>query len=510
MAGGERHAGTVKTFNGQWGFVSTPDHEGDVFAHLKDSPGLAALRPGEAVEFDLVVKAGGKHNGAQAVNVARVSAGGAYLDARAGHAAGQVQHQMLYTENGDVGEEVHGPGQQQYMGTVVHFRPEKGWGLLECPSLDDPKLFFGVKDNPMLTGRTLVQGDEIQFDLGANEEGRPRAEHAELALRTLEQLVGCRVRGVIKTFRDGWGFAHSDRFEGDVLLGRATMGQAGLNFGVSQGDVIEFEVAAGTGGQRFQAVAPQLISQAAPRMPSRQLQQVPLIMQMRGPPPVRGHDRSRTPPPMGRTPLAVRQFGMPAPGISARPGQRMSGVIASFKDDWGLLEASSLPERLFFGLRDNPQLSMSDVAEGQPVTFEVGTNPKNGRPRAMNMSAASTPGSRGGSPRGGPPAWATSGGGPPAYATRPPQAPGRISPGSWGGGVVAAGVAGERVQGVVKSFKDGWGFASSDACGGDVLLGRNTLQKEGLSQLLAPGDILEFELRSGANGKWQAEGVRKL
>lgn len=70
---GQHLRGVVKSFKGGWGFINSPNFDGDLFVSQKANSHLQPneLQPGEAVEFEVVsdVKS---DRGAQAVNVKRV------------------------------------------------------------------------------------------------------------------------------------------------------------------------------------------------------------------------------------------------------------------------------------------------------------------------------------------------------------------------------------------------------------------------------------------------------
>ena len=61
--------------------------------------------------------------------------------------------------------------------------------------------------------------------------------------RTSQQLVGETVQGRVKSFRSGWGFVNSSRFEGDVFVGvKANKHLEPL--GLQPNELVQFELAA--------------------------------------------------------------------------------------------------------------------------------------------------------------------------------------------------------------------------------------------------------------------------
>jgi len=522
---GTRVMGTCKSWKDQWGFLTTEGMEGDIFVHLRENPGLGGgLQPGEQVEFEITTGSGANSSMAKAYNVQKLSA------------------------------EPTG----SYEGVVTSFR--EGWGLIESSSLSE-KLYCGLRDNPQLKSKSLIPGDQVYFDLGTNStNGKPKAINVTLKLCEQSELVGQRVRASVKSFQDGWGFANSDRFPGTIMLGKKNMSASGIGF-LSPGDIVEFEVAAGPSG-KFEALKIQAVQMQGfmPRMASAP----PPRMAASGP-----RDRSRSPYGHANGTLALAQ---PAPPTTPHPG-RMYGTVRTFRHGWGFLTSPQLTGDIYVNLVQSPKLEGEALVAGEAVTFELqhrASADRNNGSQAVNVqrtSAASQPPP----PRSNPPPpnqYTIT----PAYMQG--QGPGfsqgnkagkstfyhgtmamvREKDG-WGwiksptvnGDIffgmrdnpqllelpklgdqlsfeiavdpksgrnkalkAAHSLAGQRVQGVVKSFKDGWGFATSEGIEGNVLIGKKSLQASGVDGTsLMPGDWLEFELKAAAKG-YEAQSIRKM
>jgi len=500
-----RYSGTVKSFRGQWGFLTADGVEGDVFLHVKDSPAVAnsVLKVGETLEFDL--SSGGPNNEARALNATRPDGGnGESYDGIGGGGGG---------------------GEGVLAGTVKSFR--HGWGLIMSASLEG-RLFFGERHNPRCREGLLLPGDEVTFEIAQNPaNGRDMAVNVQVAVKDQSELLGQRVGGLVKSFQDGWGFATSPRFQGTVLLGRKHVMAAGIALQV--GEQVEFVVSTSPNG-KYEATG---ISKAgmgampmappprfaltnnggAARDRSRSAgqgqyhgqvktfrdgwgflfsDQLPgdIYVKMRdspslGEPLQQGETVSfdlvyrndQTEKNNGATAVNVQRLGghggpaaaqrqtqwqgrpMAAPSTGAVSTQH-TGTLVEFKpppESWGWLESPSCPSQVFFGLRDNPQLQAMPKV-GDSMVFELGAGPK-GRSKAIN---------------------------------------------------VATSMVGQRVQGVISNLYEGWGFASTDGIAGKVMVGKKSLMASGLdATMFQVGETLEFELNMAAKG-YEALNIKKV
>jgi len=506
--------GTVKLFRGQWGFLTAEDVDGDVFLHLNDSPALAniELKVGETVSFELT--SGGPNNEARAINAARLDS------------------------------DDEGSSSAVLTGHVKSLR--RGYGLIDSPSLEG-SMYFGERDNPQLKEGELSPGDEVTFELATNpSDGRNKAVKVSTVVKEQSACVGTRVRGAVKSFQEGWGFATSTRFAGTILLGRKHVSAAGV--GLQVGDVVEFEVALAPNG-KHEAVNITKVGMAGMWQP---------------------------PPPAGLPRLALTNGGGAAVQAGARdrsrtphaaPQGQYTGQVKTFRDGWGFLVSDQVPGDIYVKMQNSPNLGQP-LQPGEAVSFDIvwrtEQSARNNGATAMNVQrlggsgcmALVVPPPPQGQPWGGkggfaPPA-------PPAMRAISSQHVGTLvqfkpPPDSWGflesptcdsqvffgmrdnpqlqalpnvgdklafelaagpkGRSKAINVApsmiGQRVNGVIRNVYEGWGFASTDGIPGKIMVGKKALTASGLdASMLQVGENIEFEVSMAAKG-YEAVNIKK-
>eukprot|EP00747_Dinoflagellata_sp_TGD_P089024 gnl/TRDRNA2_/TRDRNA2_164195_c1_seq1.p1 gnl/TRDRNA2_/TRDRNA2_164195_c1~~gnl/TRDRNA2_/TRDRNA2_164195_c1_seq1.p1 ORF type:complete len:513 (+),score=96.15 gnl/TRDRNA2_/TRDRNA2_164195_c1_seq1:180-1541(+) len=109
-------------------------------------------------------------------------------------------------------------------------------------------------------------------------------------------------------------------------------------------------------------------------------------------------------------------------GSRSTDAERVQGTVKSFKDQWGWIESSQMDSDVFAHVED---VVVGVLQKGAAVTFEVGTDEKSGKPRALHIEVHNN---QLGSSR----------------------------------------MSGNRLSGSVKQFKDPWGWISSSSVEGDV------------------------------------------
>eukprot|EP00927_Polykrikos_kofoidii_P048949 TRINITY_DN43109_c0_g1_i1.p1 TRINITY_DN43109_c0_g1~~TRINITY_DN43109_c0_g1_i1.p1 ORF type:complete len:600 (-),score=100.54 TRINITY_DN43109_c0_g1_i1:97-1827(-) len=556
----QRLTGTVRSFQGDWGFLKSEGVDGDIFVHLKDCDNTAnPLSPGDTVEFDLTSGAGG--NQARATNISRC------VEARG---------DAVLTEYGNLNFSGQGEALGTYSGVFASFRD--GWGLILSDSLPE-KLYCSQKDNPRLREVVPVPGDNVTFDLGTNSrDGRNKAINARVAPKEQMELVGQRVQGTVKSMRESWGFADSPRFIGGILLGTKNLAAAGLANVLRYGEPIEFEVAPGSKGQ---CEAINICRTQAPSavMPVYQGQPPQQHFPIQAPMPAAngfcGSARERSRTPKGDASQA-------APPATNGGQARITGTVRTCKDGWGFLVSPQVQGDVYMNMRDSPGLA-TPLMPGEQVTFSLafkqGTSRNNGamamdvtrgvdcgvslpqqqQPSAIGSIQPMSGGFGGQTPQSGGPGFGgggdtygggDNGGGAPGMGKRQsgtlvmfrdgwgwieaPLLGGQIFFGlrdnpqvTWTPTVgealdfdiapgpkdrhkavnVCASIAGQRVQAPVKSMRDGWGFAAYEEVSGGVLLGKKNLMLAGISDLQV-GEMLEFDLAPAAKG-FEARNIRK-
>jgi len=480
--------GTVKLFRGQWGFLTAEDVDGDVFLHLNDSPALAniELKVGETVSFELT--SGGPNNEARAINAARLDS------------------------------DDEGSSSAVLTGHVKSLR--RGYGLIDSPSLEG-SMYFGERDNPQLKEGELSPGDEVTFELATNPaDGRDKAVKVQRVVKVLSACVGQTVRGAVKSFGEGWGFATSTRFAGQILLGRKQVSAAGVALQV--GDSIEFEVATcpngkheainitkvGTAGMWSPlppAGPPRLALAAPPRLalaaPPRLALATPPRLALATPPRL----ALATPPRLALASpprLALANGGGAAAQAGARdrsrtpraaPRGQYVGQVKWFRDDWGFLVSDQVSGDIFAKTRDCPNLGQP-LQPGEAVSFDIVRRTESSKNNGVAATNVQRLGGGGCTALAAPPAtprqpWGGRGG----LAPAAPPATGAVSSQQHVGTVVQ-----------VKPPPDSWGFLESPTCDRIFFGMRDNPQLEALPSV---GDTLVFEVGVGPKGRNRAINV---
>eukprot|EP00929_Paragymnodinium_shiwhaense_P119171 TRINITY_DN9104_c0_g1_i1.p1 TRINITY_DN9104_c0_g1~~TRINITY_DN9104_c0_g1_i1.p1 ORF type:complete len:552 (+),score=114.01 TRINITY_DN9104_c0_g1_i1:93-1748(+) len=177
--------GNVRSFRDNWGFVTSPMFDGDVFVGLKDNRHLPGLAEGEQVQFTIGVQQNGK---CVALNVTVLPGGGAVggpitplVGGRIAAAGGRDRSRSRRRGRGgrrggggsrDLSQMV---GSEQ-TGWIKSFKA--GWGFVNSDAFDGD-LFIGMKDNGHL-GQEPNQGDRVSFTVGQQKNGKLQAVNVEL------------------------------------------------------------------------------------------------------------------------------------------------------------------------------------------------------------------------------------------------------------------------------------------------------------------------------------------
>jgi len=444
--------GWVKSFKDTWGHINSNRFNGDVFLGLKANKhlvGVASLTKGVHVEFTVAPS----HKGAagmQALNVkvlGGIGTGG--VEAVSGFAAL--------------------PGGMVQLGAAA--------------------------SNPEALAAVQMMG--VGGVGGAMASMRPEA------------LVGCRLEGMIRRFKDNWGFIVSPSFEGDLFVHRGSSPNLGT---LSTGDAVCFDIAQQSSG-KCHAINVQPAGMAASL----------------------GMTRS--------SPLASLE------------GQRVIGQIRSFTGSWGFATSASFAGDIFIGSKSNPHLG--PLNPGDPVEFNVsrssggksmtgfeGINVQVIGGESAGLMDATTLGDAGAMAgmtgatadnlammnaaaqanqallmqgvgvSGLAGVTGVAGGnltmmGTAAAGTSRSRSP-RISATRTGGdtGRQDASLAGAAVTGWIKSFKGDWGFVNSQSFDGDLFIGLRS--NPHLPGVLSAGDPVMFQISVGPGGKAEAINVQGL
>lgn len=215
---------------------------------------------------------------------------------------------------------------ERLSGTVLSFVPSSGCGTIRS-HLFEGELFFQAENiMPEFQCHQLVDGELIEFDVQANDQGRPHAVAIKPMLgKKPSECIGQRLRGYVRRCAERWGFLNSAAFDGDLFVHRDNLlpgpdkpsdGQPPLR----AGQAVEFDVAV---DDRGRTVAKQITTCAMLR---------------------------------------------PSDWI----GHRLRGYIRSFQGAWGFINSDRFAGDLFVH-RDSlmPQHISAQLSVGIVVEFDV-------------------------------------------------------------------------------------------------------------------------------------------
>merc|ERR1719491_410309 len=219
---GQRCQGTIRNFRGDWGFIISPQFDGDLFIGKNSNPGAESLQAGDAVVFEVTAQSNGK---CQALNVQSV---GTSLESLIG---------------------------QRASGVVRKF--EGNWGFITS-TMFTGDVFVGLNGNKHLTN-PLAMGDQVEF-LVQRSCGKSGCEATDVQILghgatppdnlaamlasgqscALAQLIGRKCSGVVRKFDGNWGFITSKMYTGDLFVG--LNGNKHVTTPLEVGDMVEFQV----------------------------------------------------------------------------------------------------------------------------------------------------------------------------------------------------------------------------------------------------------------------------
>jgi len=233
---GQQHHGICKTFNGTWGFLQSPEIDGDVFCHVRDSPhdAISRMMPGEAVKFHVVQGSSSKqNNGLTALNVQRQGV----ADFQEGE-----QHQGV--ADFQEGEWVTGTL------TKIH------GSMAFCSVLGtEGDVLLGercLRDSGMSL-MALQIGQSVSLKVVQGTKGYHATSISQLSQRWHQPSprwqASQRVIGTVKKVHGANGFCSVPGVAIDVLLGSRSLLEAGVNLAMLQvGENLTFELSEGPKG----------------------------------------------------------------------------------------------------------------------------------------------------------------------------------------------------------------------------------------------------------------------
>mmetsp|Transcript_6207 Transcript_6207/g.11271 ORF Transcript_6207/g.11271 Transcript_6207/m.11271 type:complete len:632 (-) Transcript_6207:36-1931(-) len=546
---GTRYNGWVRSFRGDWGFINSNAISGDLFVGLKSNKRLANLREGDQVSFEVKNEA----SKPEAVNVVLVSH--ASLGVPTTTTAPMPSLSLVQSTGPSVRAQVGHLMGHELMGRIKNFKDT--WGFVVSESFDGD-LFIHQKNNPQL-GK-VGTGDPVKFEVAEDQNsiGNFNAVNAQVLKEDLLGLVGQHLRGVVKSFKSGWGFINSQRFDGDLFVGHKANNHLEL-MGLQPGEAVEFEVVSDAKSDRgAQAVNVKRVE----ALPMAMSTAVPMMTMAPGAVPGAAAYRAFANAGRGvkrpeelvgnRVHGTIRSFreswgfvvseafegdlflhqgsnpgilGLQAgtsilfdismgaggrahatsvqvapPGPDSMVGQRCRGQVRSFRDTWGFVVSSDFYGDLFFGTRSNPALASRSPKEGDQVEFTVAVQQSANSPKpqyeavqvAFVNGAAYTQGFQHRSPV--------------VHAARDHSRTPRPAGARSGD---AHSYIGHRLEGWIRSYKGEWGFVNSSQFTGDLFVGAK-YNTNLVGAQVQPNQRISFEVSQGTGGKLEAINVQLM
>jgi len=250
--GGHRLRGWVRSFRETWGFLNSLEFEGDLFVGLKANPHLLGLVQDEEVEFE-ISNDRGKREAVQVHSLGLPNPEGLGIAPQ----AADISNVACVAPGRALRAQVEHLVGQQVEGLIKSFK--ENWGFVNSLSFVGD-LFLHSRSNPQLGVANV--GDPLLFEIAEdlNAAGGYHAINAVVLKTDVQQLVGETVQGRVKSFRSGWGFVNSSRFEGDVFVGvKANKHLEPL--GLQPNELVQFELAADDTQSGIHAIRVQRLGQ---------------------------------------------------------------------------------------------------------------------------------------------------------------------------------------------------------------------------------------------------------
>jgi len=156
---------------------------------------------------------------------------------------------------------------ERLTGVVAKYTQNNGWGVLKSHMFEGELMFRADRVMPEFQGHPLNEGDNVEFDVQADDHGRPHAVAMKPVLgRRPTDCLGQRHRGYVRRFAERWGFLNAAAFDGDLFVHRDNLLPVPDQVGDGQpplraGQAVEFDVAL---DDRGRAVAKQITTRALP------------------------------------------------------------------------------------------------------------------------------------------------------------------------------------------------------------------------------------------------------
>lgn len=229
---------------------------------------------------------------------------------------------------------------ERLQGVITKFVASSSWGFLKSHLFEGELGFKMESIMPELQSYDFKEGEAVEFDVQADEKGRPHAVALKpIVGRKANDCIGQRHRGYVRRFADRWGFLNAAAFDGDLFVHRDNL-----------------------------LLPPDAMVDGQPPLRSQQAVEFDVACD----------DRGRTVAKQITTCALLR----PADWI----GRRLQGVIRSFQGAWGFINSDRFAGDLFVH-RDSllAQWQGVDLANGSMVEFDVerDNHKKGGRNRLV-------------------------------------------------------------------------------------------------------------------------------
>ncbi|CAK9109664.1 unnamed protein product [Durusdinium trenchii] len=157
--------------------------------------------------------------------------------------------------------------QERLVGTVTKYLPVSGYGMVKSHMFEGELTFRIDRVMPEFQAHPLHENEGVEFDVQADETGKPVAVAVKPVLgRKPYDVLGQRHRGYVRRFAERWGFLNAAAFDGDLFVHRDNLLlEPGTETGADgqpilrTGQVVEFDVAL---DDRGRAVAKQITTRA--------------------------------------------------------------------------------------------------------------------------------------------------------------------------------------------------------------------------------------------------------
>jgi len=243
---------------------------------------------------------------------------------------------------------------QRVQGQVRSY--DGNWGFATSGNFPGD-IFIGSRSNPHLG--PLNQGDAIEFTVARKSSGKSQTGYEALNVQIVGAGAGAAMMGnALGGNMNVMGTAMGNAAMVNSAMGNTAMGNAAM------GNAVMGNIAMGNTAMGNAGLGNAIAGNAATLMGNAAVMMGTGAAAMMGTA-AAGVARSRSPRGgMGRV------VTDPSRQPSAMTGVAVTGVIRSFRGDWGFVNSESFDGDLFVGLRSNPHLA-GELNTGDQVMFTI-------------------------------------------------------------------------------------------------------------------------------------------